>query len=1057
MAMRRFFEIGIFWAAFGSALAAAQTLGLSAAYWTQGSGAPGGTCSAIVNNGVFYTSNAGKLYQCTNIVTGSFAWDLLGAGTGTGMSGMTAAQVPIAATATTVTSSEALNGSGGGIVTGPTSSTNADCVKFTGTGGQIADSGAACGVGSLSGMTASQVPVAATASTVTSSKALAGSGSGITTGPTSSTTTDCADFTGTGGQIADSGAPCGVGSLSGMTASQVPIAATASTVTSSKALAGSGAGITTGPGSSTSGDCVVFTGTGGQIADAGATCGVGGNGAQQWLLANDSSGGTAANLMAAWVSDSITGNSVVTAPSALGPGGTNKNPALVGVCLSGCGTSGNGTFQFAGAVSWTCDNQTAIGEQVVLSSTTAGECDALVSSQQVNENPEGNSVVGKVLVANSGAGTASTVELVPYPGYAQQGPSAQSGITLNPGQGFALGNFGSPFLSSSYWTQISLGSTHLAGALLGNAPIALAYGNSYGYIDNGIGGLGQSGHDVGVNTLAYTYNKPGFYFANEEYVIPYSTTCSGTLTVGVTHQFYPTYYGNNYTIQLTGNCTIPAPTADNTGEILTMEFTPPGSGGPYAVTWNAVFLNAPVVSLSSGGTPVSVSFYFDGTDYTAIGDGFPIAASLLSGQVSPAHGGTGADNSAATGVQQWSSGTQSVSAALANGTTATTQAQGDATTDAATDAFVQNGFINNYVPAWLQVYGNGADGACSPTTGNYSGEHWCTTFTLANGNTLTVNTNYGLVVHATGAIVIAGKITAAGAGSGGCGGGPAGGSGGGAAAGLAGQSSYLIASGTTGFAFSVGGAAGTSSGGQGASSNTSVLTTYSRAVLNSGCGSDGVGLGGNYGGAGGSAGGARGLGGGGVVFMGPSITGTDGTHTGFIDASGQNGTPAAANSTGSGSPGGGGVVILASGAAVSTWPDIADAPGAPAGAGTTTSIVPEALGVGGVGVTVEPVMTLGVTTGALNGTCTVITAGTSTATSTNAPADWTYIVTGGGGTLGTGTVVPVWSSGSVASCTATAGTSSGYTAATYTTSGTSGTATPGWYAKCVPGGCGVNN
>jgi hypothetical protein len=66
--------------------------------------------------------------------------------------------------------------------------------------------------------------------------------------------------------------------LSGMTAGQVPIAASPTTVTSSKALAGSGAGIATGPTSTTSGDCVEFTGTAGQVADAGAPCGLGGSG-----------------------------------------------------------------------------------------------------------------------------------------------------------------------------------------------------------------------------------------------------------------------------------------------------------------------------------------------------------------------------------------------------------------------------------------------------------------------------------------------------------------------------------------------------------------------------------------------------------------------------------------------------------------------------------------------------------------------------------------------------------------------------------------------------------
>lgn len=60
---------------------------------------------------------------------------------GNGLSGMTAGQVPIAATATSVTSSEALAGAGAAITTGPASSTSLDVVEFTGTGGQIADAG----------------------------------------------------------------------------------------------------------------------------------------------------------------------------------------------------------------------------------------------------------------------------------------------------------------------------------------------------------------------------------------------------------------------------------------------------------------------------------------------------------------------------------------------------------------------------------------------------------------------------------------------------------------------------------------------------------------------------------------------------------------------------------------------------------------------------------------------------------------------------------------------------------------------------------------------------
>lgn len=74
--------------------------------------------------------------------------------------------------------------------------------------------------------------------------------------------------------------------------------------------------------------------------------------------------------------------------------------------------------------------------------------------------------------------------------------------------------------------------------------------------------------------------------------------------------------------------------------------------------------------------------------------------------IAPTYGGTGQNSSAATGVAQVSSGTWSFSTALANGTTATTQAVTDNTTKTATDAFVNN-MLDYVTPEMFSAVGDG--------------------------------------------------------------------------------------------------------------------------------------------------------------------------------------------------------------------------------------------------------------------------------------------------------------------------------------------------------------
>lgn len=121
-----------------------------------------------------------------------------GIGSASGLSGMTASQVPIAATATTVTSSEAIAGSGAGLTSGPTSATATDLPVFTSTTGGLVDSGVAIAtLAPLASPALTGTPTAPTATVGTNTTqvattafvlANAGGGSGTVTYSTPTTT-----------------------------------------------------------------------------------------------------------------------------------------------------------------------------------------------------------------------------------------------------------------------------------------------------------------------------------------------------------------------------------------------------------------------------------------------------------------------------------------------------------------------------------------------------------------------------------------------------------------------------------------------------------------------------------------------------------------------------------------------------------------------------------------------------------------------------------------------------------------------------------------------------
>jgi hypothetical protein len=338
------------------------------------------------------------------------------------------------------------------------------------------------------------------------------------------------------------------------------------------------------------------------------------------------------------------------------------------------------------------------------------------------------------------------------------------------------------------------------------------------------------------------------------------------------------------------------------------------------------------------------------------------------------------------------------------------------------------------VPAWLQYLGTGADGANINASGVLSGEKFYTDFTVPSGKTVTVDASKGsLVVHATGACTIAGSIVASreqnNSNNSGVTGGSGGGGGGGAAAGSQGKSSYPTIA-ASGYGSTDGGASGAAQGGA-AGNGASMPGSLIRAFSNSGGGVDGLYLQGAGGGQGANSGGAGGAGGGGVVLICASISGTDGSYDGVIDASGGYGNPAAADATGAGGGGGGGAVILSSQAKVKSWPAVhaAGGPGALAS-------VPQALANGG-NCTSRPKIALGIASGALS-SCTVAQPGAGCGAGTGIV--WKIV---GGGTGGT--ITATWSGGALQSCQARGG--AGYTAATYATAGAGGDGGNGWSAK----------
>jgi hypothetical protein len=117
------------------------------------------------------------------------------------------------------------------------------------------------------------------------------------------------------------------------------------------------------------------------------------NGALVMLIPNAGTTGTTANTLT-----KLTG-----APSTAVIASTtdNKNGVITGITVGGAGTTGNAVVTFAGFANCVFDGATTAGDFVTVSTTVAGNCHDIGSSQPV----DGSQVIGRVTTNNAAAGT----------------------------------------------------------------------------------------------------------------------------------------------------------------------------------------------------------------------------------------------------------------------------------------------------------------------------------------------------------------------------------------------------------------------------------------------------------------------------------------------------------------------------------------------------------------------------------------------------------------------------------------------------------------------------
>lgn len=281
-------------------------------------------------------------------------------------------------------------------------------------------------------------------------------------------------------------------------------------------------------------------------------------------------------------------------------------------------------------------------------------------------------------IGSGGGGSGSGIQSINADTTAAQVIAAGAGISVSTSSG------------TTTITNTSAGSAGVSSVFGRTGVVSAQYGDYAFNLISGVAGVSQGG--TGLQTLTAHGVLLGEGTSN---VSAATIGISGRLLIDQGSAADPLFkpMSGDAIIAATGAITL-ATVNSNVGTFGSSNQVPSiTANGKGLITAISVSTVAAPASLISGTTLPSTITASSLTTVGALASGSLVTGFTI---VTPALGGTGVNNSSATGIAQWSNGVYNVSTGLFNGTTAITQAAGDASTKVATDAFVTTA-VNNAI------------------------------------------------------------------------------------------------------------------------------------------------------------------------------------------------------------------------------------------------------------------------------------------------------------------------------------------------------------------------